>query len=154
MVRLRSPAPKSTTPWTSYGRFPEWPKGAACKSVVRRLRWSESTISHQQKTHFCLPTKVRFLNDVCLWQMMLATPVMTASPNDVCLRAHRGKHRIIATNGSNIILSEAKNIISPQAWHIIECITRLRRDIHSYIIKGALRPCISSAPLGLYIITL
>jgi len=28
-----------------------------------------------------------------------------------------GKHRIIATNGSNIILSEAKNIISPQAMH-------------------------------------
>ena len=26
-----------------------------------------------------------------------------------------GKHRIIATNGSNIILSEVKNIISPQA---------------------------------------
>ena len=23
----------------------------------------------------------------------------------------------------------------PQAWHIIECITRLRRDIHSYIIS-------------------
>ena len=29
---------------------------------------------HQQKTHFCLVTKVRFLNDVCLRQMMLATP--------------------------------------------------------------------------------
>jgi len=28
-----------------------------------------------------------------------------------------GKHRIIVTNGSNIILSEAKNIISPQAMH-------------------------------------
>jgi hypothetical protein len=27
------------------------------------------------------------------------------------------KHRIIATIGSNIILSEAKNIISPQAMH-------------------------------------
>jgi len=31
-------------------------------------------------------TKVRFLNDVCLWQMMLATPMMTASPNDAWLR--------------------------------------------------------------------
>ena len=37
----------------------------------------------QQKTHFCLVTKVRFLNDVCLWQMMLASPMMTAMPNDV-----------------------------------------------------------------------
>ena len=31
-------------------------------------------IPHQQKTHFCLPTKVRLLNDVCLWQMMRAAP--------------------------------------------------------------------------------
>ena len=45
---------------------------------------------------------------------MLAAPMMTATPNDVCLTAHWGKHRIIATNGSNIILSEAKNIISTQ----------------------------------------
>ena len=67
-------------------------------------------------------TKVRFLNDVCLWQMMLATPMMTASPNDACLRAHRGKHRIIATKGSNIILSKAKNIISPQAMHHLKYI--------------------------------
>ena len=43
--------------------------------------------------------------------------MMTATPNDVCLTAHCGKHRIIATNGSNIILIEAKNIISPQAMH-------------------------------------
>ena len=48
---------------------------------------------------------------------MLATPMMMAAPNDACLAAHCGKHRIIATNGSNIILSEAKNIISPQAMH-------------------------------------
>ena len=30
-------------------------------------------------------TKVRFLNDVCLRQMMLASPMMTATPNDVWL---------------------------------------------------------------------
>jgi len=49
--------------------------------------------------------------------MMLATPMMTASPNDVCLTAQWGKHRIIASETSNIILNEAKNIISPQAMH-------------------------------------
>ena len=37
--------------------------------------------------------------------------------NDVCLRAHKGKHRIIATKGNNTILSEVKNIISSQAMH-------------------------------------
>ena len=41
MVRLRSPAP--------YGGFPEWPKGADCKSVVFRLRWSESIIPHHNR---------------------------------------------------------------------------------------------------------
>ena len=29
-----------------------------------------------------------FFNDVCLRQMMLASPMMTATPNDVCLTAH------------------------------------------------------------------
>ena len=53
------------------------------------FEWAHHThLRNQQKTHFCLPTKVRFLNDVCLRQMMLATPMMTASPNDVCLTAH------------------------------------------------------------------
>ena len=42
----------------------------------------------QQKTHFCLPTKVRFLNDVCLRQMMTATPNDVRCANDVCLTAH------------------------------------------------------------------
>ena len=60
MVRLRSPAPRSTQR-TFYGRFPEWPKGADCKSVASSLRWSESTISHQQKQNICLPANVLFL---------------------------------------------------------------------------------------------
>ena len=30
-----------------YGRVPEWPKGADCKSVAFQLRWSESILSHQ-----------------------------------------------------------------------------------------------------------
>ena len=67
----------------------------------------------QQKTHFCLPTKVRFLNDVCLRQMMLATPMMTATPNDVCLRAHKGKHRIIAERSGATSYLRSKCIISP-----------------------------------------
>ena len=32
-----------------YGRVPEWPKGADCKSVAFQLRWSESTLSHQKR---------------------------------------------------------------------------------------------------------
>ena len=58
------------------------------------------------------PLRVRFLNDVCLRQMMLATPMMTASPNDVCLTAHCGKHRIIATEGSNIIFAKQMHHIA------------------------------------------
>ena len=41
---------------------------------------------HQQKTHFCLPTKVRFLNDVCLRQMMTVSPNDVRFANDVWLR--------------------------------------------------------------------
>ena len=33
-----------------------------------------------------------------------ASLMMSASPNDVCLQAHKGKHRIIATVGSDIIM--------------------------------------------------
>ena len=77
----------------------------------------ESLTPRQQKTHFCLPTKVRFLNDVCLWQMMLAVPMMTATPNDVCLTAHKGKHRIIATRCGATSYFRSECIISPQAMH-------------------------------------
>ena len=66
-----------------------------------------------KKRTFVYQTKVPFLNDVCLRQMMTTSPNDVCYANDVCLAAHYGKHRIIATNGSNIILSEAKNIISP-----------------------------------------
>ena len=45
--------------------------------------------------------------------MMKAKANDDADANDVSLRAHKGKHRIIASETSNIILSEAKNIISP-----------------------------------------
>ena len=87
----------------------------SCLSVNRFALYPLHLHFFEIKTHFCLPTKVHFLNDVCLWQMMFASPMMMASPNDVCLRAHKGKYRIIASETSNIILSEAKNIISPQA---------------------------------------
>ena len=40
--------------------------------------------------------------------MMFPSEMMSASPNVIC------KHRIIASKTSNIILREAKNIISPQ----------------------------------------
>jgi hypothetical protein len=46
--------------------------------------------------------------------MMLALPMMTASPNDAWLRhiLWQTSHHC-GTQWSNIILSEAKNIISP-----------------------------------------
>ena len=68
------------------------------------------TVISQKKAHICLPTKVRFLNDVCLRQMMLASPMMTATPNDAWLRhilgqtSHhcdqREQHHICEANAS------------------------------------------------------
>ena len=72
------------------------------------------TALSQQKTHFCLPTKVRFLNDVCLRQMMTASPNDVRYANDVCLRAHGGKHRIIAERSGATSYLRSKCIISPQ----------------------------------------
>ena len=54
----------------------------------KTVREFESLLLRQQKTHFCLPTKVRFLNDVCLRQMMTASPNDVRYANDVCLTAH------------------------------------------------------------------
>jgi hypothetical protein len=44
--------------------------------------------------------------------MMLALLMMSASPNDACLWAHMGKHRIIVTDRSNIILASEKHNIA------------------------------------------
>ena len=52
----------------------------------------------QQKTHFCLPTKVRFLNDVCLRQMMTASPMMMAS-RMMCALRHIGANIASLRNG-------------------------------------------------------
>ena len=74
-------------------------------------------------------TKVRFLNDACLRQMMLAAPMMTASPNDVWLRhiLWQTSHHC-GTKWSNIILSVAKNIISPQGDASFDTLTILRQQ--------------------------
>jgi len=46
--------------------------------------------------------------------MMLATPMMTASPNDVCLTGHWGKHRIMAERSGAASYLRSKCIISPK----------------------------------------
>ena len=94
---------------TSGGR----PRPRKTERVVRAR--IESLPLRQQKTHFCLPTKVRFLNDVCLWQMMTATPNDIRYANDVCLTAHWGKHRITAERSGATSYLQSKCIISPQA---------------------------------------
>ena len=55
-----------------------------------------------------------FLNYVCLRQMMTASPNDVRYANDVCLRAHRGKHRIIAKRSGATSYLRSKCIISPQ----------------------------------------
>ena len=47
--------------------------------------------------------------------MMLASPMMLAYANDVLLRKMIGKHRIIASETSNIIMNEVNNIIFEQS---------------------------------------
>jgi len=66
------------------GRTPFKPREGA-KSLQNNTRL-DFRRQRQQKTHFCLPTKVRFLNDVCLRQMMTASPNDVRFANDAWLR--------------------------------------------------------------------
>jgi hypothetical protein len=59
-------------------------------------------------------TKVRFLNDVCVRQMMLAPPMMTATPNDECLMAHWANIASLRNEVEQHHYAK-HNIISPQA---------------------------------------
>ena len=74
------------------------------RSTRRSRSFVQSHITSSSKNPDLSLDKSGFLNDVCLRQMMLALPMMTASPNDACLAAHDGKHRIIANEMSNIIM--------------------------------------------------
>ena len=70
----------------------------------RRGRRFKSCHPDQQKSHFCLPTKVRFLNDVCLRQMMLALPMMTLSLMMCALRHITANITSLRGKTSNIIM--------------------------------------------------
>ena len=86
-----------------------------------------------KKTHFCLPTKVRFLNYVCLRQMMLATPMMTASPNDAWLRHILGQtSHHCGTKWSNIIFAKQMHHIAARRCIIFK-MQGLRLDLFTTV---------------------
>ena len=71
------------------------------KTVCPKGRVGSNPTPSANKTHFCRQTKVRFFNDVCLRQMMLALPMMTLSPMMCALRHIMAMHHIAA--GDTII---------------------------------------------------
>ena len=108
------------------------------EKVIRMSFWTRVRLPSAPPTKNALlstKTKVRFLNDVCLRQMMLAAPMMTASPNDAWLRHILGQtSHHCGTEWSNIILSEAKNIISPQGDASFEDIQGSSLDFIKYAV--------------------
>ena len=78
-------------------------------------KWSHPVIRPTKNAPLSTKTRVRLLNDVCLRQMMTATPNDVRFANDVCLTAHWGKHRIIAERCGATSYLRSKCIISPQA---------------------------------------
>ena len=101
-----------------YGGVLKWPKRSVLKTERSFIatRGFNSLHLRQQKTHFCLPTKVRFLHDVCLRQMMTATPNDAHFANDVCLAAHWASIASLRPTGATSYL-RSNCIISPQAMH-------------------------------------
>ena len=80
------------------------------------------TALRQQKSLICLPTKVRFLNDVFPRQMITATPNDVRFANDVCLTVHWGKHRITrGTKWSNIIFAKQMHHIAEGDASFLKC---------------------------------
>jgi hypothetical protein len=51
-----------------------------------------------------IKTKVRFLNDVCLRQMMMATPNDVRYANDMCLTAHWANIASLRSTGATSYL--------------------------------------------------
>ena len=89
-----------------------WTLRAANDRRAQFARESSPVVRTNKNAPLSSKTKVRFLNDVCRSsQSELLGKMMTASPNDVVPRSlpansgTLGKHRIIATNGSNIIFA-------------------------------------------------
>ena len=109
-------------------------RGAPAKGVGRVFpaRESKSLLLRHQKTHFCLPTKVRFLNDVCLRQMMTASPNDVRCANDVCLAAHWANIASLRVKRATSFL-RSKCIISPQGDASFEDIQGLRLDLFTKV---------------------
>ena len=65
--------------------------------------------------------------------MMLAAPMMTAAPNDMCLAAHWGKHRIIAAQSGATSYLQSKCIISLKGDASFEDIQGIRLDVFAEV---------------------
>ena len=85
-----------------------------------------------KKSPLSTKTKVTFLNDGCLRQMMLALPMMTASPNDAWLRhiLWQTSHHC-GTKWSNIIMRSITSYLRSKC--IIENVDFLRYNIRKQI---------------------
>ena len=94
-----------TQGYSSAGRVP------VSKTVGRGF---ESSCPCQEKSHSL--TRMAFFNDVCLRQMMLASPNDVRCANDVCLAAHWANIASLRPTGATSYL-RSKCIISPQAMH-------------------------------------
>ena len=94
-------------------------------------RGFESSRPCQEKRR--LRKRSSFFNDVCLRQMMLALPMMSASPNDVWLRHIFGKHRFIASETSYIIFAKQIHHIAARRCiidNIIASLIFLSHPVH------------------------
>jgi len=78
---------------------------------------------------------VRFLNDVCLWQMMTASPNDVRFANDACLTAHWQTSHHCGTKWSNIIFAKQMHHIATgdASFEDIQCYALIYLQKHGII---------------------
>ena len=103
-----------------------WVKAHGGSNPSSSANKKRTFVYRQRCVFWMMFAKVRFANFTARW--CWASPMMTATPNDVCLTAHWGKHRIIAERSGATSFLRSKCIISPQGDASFEDIQSLRLD--------------------------
>ena len=93
-----------------YGRVPEWPKGADCKSVASSFDGSNPSSPTKKKT---IAKAIVFFSYIRLRRVILLRSDIRLTPSDIALRAVLEANIISLKPQVSISLSQCENITVP-----------------------------------------